>query len=195
MDPVKSGPGAIPGAEGARRPRIATAWLGGCSGCHMSFVDMDERLIDLAPLVDLVYSPIMDVKEFPRDVDATLVEGAVANDENLHQLKLIRERTKFLVSFGDCAVTGNVTAMRNPLRRAEPVLKRAYIENVDTNPRRPADPGVVPVLLDRVRPVHEVVSVDVFLPGCPPSADLIHFVLTELVAGRTPDLKDRLKYG
>jgi NAD-reducing hydrogenase small subunit len=181
MDPVK--------------PRIATAWLGGCSGCHMSFVDLDERLIELAPLVDLVYSPIMDVKEFPRDVDATLVEGAVANEENLHQIRLIRERTRFLVSFGDCAVTGNVTAMRNPLRRKDAVLKRAYIENVDTNPRRPSEPGVVPVLLDRVRPVHEVVPVDVYLPGCPPSADLIHFVLAELVAGRTPDLKDRLKYG
>jgi NAD-reducing hydrogenase small subunit len=190
MDPVKAPPGASP-----RKPRIATAWLGGCSGCHMSFVDMDERLIDLAPLIDLVYSPIIDVKEFPTDVDATLVEGAVANEENLHHLKLIRERTKFLVSFGDCAVTGNVTAMRNPLRKAEAVLKRAYIENVDLNPRRPADPGVVPVLLDRVRPVHEVVPVDVYLPGCPPSADLIHFVLTELVAGRIPDLKDRLKYG
>jgi NAD-reducing hydrogenase small subunit len=193
MDPVKAAPEAAPRPAG--KPRIATAWLAGCSGCHMSFVDMDERLIDLAPLVDLVYSPIMDVKEFPVDVDATLVEGAVANDDNLHQLKLIRERTKVLVSFGDCAVTGNVTAMRNPLRRAEAVLKRAYIENVDLNPRRPADPGVVPVLLDRVRPVHEVVPVDVFLPGCPPSADLIHFVLTELVAGRIPDLKDRLKYG
>ena len=199
MDPVKptapSPSPASPLSGGARKPRIATAWLGGCSGCHMSFVDMDERLIDLAPLIDLVFSPIMDVKEFPGDVDATLVEGAVANEENLHQLKLIRERTKFLVAFGDCAVTGNVTAMRNPLRRAEAVLKRAYIENVDLNPRRPADPGIVPVLLDRVRPVHEVVPVDVFLPGCPPSADLIHFVLTELVAGRIPDLKDRLKYG
>ena len=197
MDPVKPG-GTSPATTqpgGARKPRIATAWLGGCSGCHMSFVDLDERLIDLAPLVDLVYSPIMDVKEFPKDVDATLVEGAVANEENLHQIKLIRERTKYLVSFGDCAVTGNVTAMRNPLRRAEPVLRRAYIENVDTNPRRPADPGVVPALLDRVRPLHEVVPVDVYLPGCPPSADLIHFVLTELVAGRIPDLKDRLKYG
>lgn len=199
MDPVKAPPEAAHPAStrpgGTGKPRIATAWLGGCSGCHMSFVDMDERLIDLAPLIDLVYSPIMDVKEFPKDVDATLVEGAVANEENLHHLELIRERTKFLVSFGDCAVTGNVTAMRNPLRKAEAVLKRAYIENVDTNPRRPADPGVVPVLLDRVRPVHEVVPVDVYLPGCPPSADLIHFVLTELVAGRIPDLKDRLKYG
>jgi NAD-reducing hydrogenase small subunit len=161
----------------------------------MSFVDLDERLIEIAPLIDLVFSPIMDVKEFPKDVDATLVEGAVANDENLHQLKLIRERTKILVSFGDCAVTGNVTAMRNSLRRAAPVVERAYIENVDLFPRRPAEPGVVPVLLDRVQPVHEVVEVDVFLPGCPPSADLIHFVLTELVAGRTPDLGGRLKYG
>ena len=119
MDPVKPG-GPSPasaGPGGTRKPRIATAWLGGCSGCHMSFVDMDERIIDLAPLIDLVYSPIMDVKEFPLDVDATLVEGAVANEENLHHVKLIRERTKFLVSFGDCAVTGNVTAMRNPLRR------------------------------------------------------------------------------
>jgi NAD-reducing hydrogenase small subunit len=161
----------------------------------MSFLDMDERLAELAPLVDLVHSPLMDVKEFPENVDATLVEGAVANEENLLQIRLIRDRTKVLVAFGDCAVTGNVTAMRNPLRRAEPVLRRAYIENVDTSPRRPAEPGVVPVLLDRVRPVHEMVPVDVFLPGCPPSADLIHFVLTELVAGRTPDLKDRLKYG
>jgi NAD-reducing hydrogenase small subunit len=191
MDPVKP----AGGPDTPRKPRIATAWLGGCSGCHMSFVDLDERLIEIAPLVDLVYSPIMDVKEFPEDVDATLVEGAVANEQNLHELLKIRERSKILVSFGDCAVTGNVTAMRNPLRRAEAVLKRAYIENADVTPRRPSEPGIVPMLLDRVLPVHEVVAVDLFLPGCPPSADLIHFVLTELVAGRTPDLKDQLRYG
>ncbi len=198
MDPVKE-PAVRPAhpapAAGTRKPRIATAWLCGCSGCHMSFVDLDERLIEIASLVDLVYSPIMDVKEFPEEVDATLVEGAVANDDNLYQIRLIRKRTKVLVSFGDCAVAGNVTAMRNPLRLAEPVLKRAYIENADLNPRRPSQPGVVPPLLDRVRPIHEVVDVDVFLPGCPPSADLIHFVLSELVAGRTPDLHDQLRYG
>jgi NAD-reducing hydrogenase small subunit len=191
MDPLKP----AGGPDKPRKPRIATAWLGGCSGCHMSFVDLDERLIEIAPLVDLVYSPIMDVKEFPEDVDATLVEGAVANEQNLHEILKIRERSKILVSFGDCAVTGNVTAMRNPLRKAEAVLKRAYIENADVTPRRPSEPGIVPMLLDRVRPVHEVVAVDLYLPGCPPSADLIHFVLTELVAGRTPDLKDQLRYG
>jgi NAD-reducing hydrogenase small subunit len=189
MDPVKAAP------AGARKPRIATAWLGGCAGCHMSFVDLDERLIELAPLIELVYSPIMDVKEFPEDVDAALVEGAICNEQNLHEIKLIRQRTKYLVAFGDCAVTGNVPAMRNPLRRAEVVLKRAYIEIADVTPRRPSEPGIVPALFDRVRPLHEVVPVDVFLPGCPPSADIIHFVLSELVAGRIPDLHDRLRYG
>jgi NAD-reducing hydrogenase small subunit len=161
----------------------------------MSLMDLDERLIEIAPLIDLVYSPLMDVKEFPEDVDATLVEGAVANEENLHQIRLIRKRTRVLVSFGDCAVTGNVTAMRNPLRRAEAVLRRGYVENADVNPGWRGDPGVVPALLDRVRPLHEAVDVDVFLPGCPPAADLIHYVLTELVAGRTPVLQDRLRYG
>jgi len=195
VDPLKEDGATAEPAAAPRKPRLATAWLGGCSGCHMSFVDLDERLIEIAPLVELVYSPLMDVKEFPSDVDATLVEGAIANEQNLHEIRRIRERTRFLVAFGDCAVTGNVTAMRNPLRRAEAVLKRAYIENVDLTPRRPSEPGIVPALLDRVRPLHEVVPVDLYLPGCPPAADLIHFVLCELVAGRTPDLHDRLRYG
>ena len=127
--------------------------------------------------------------------NATLVEGAVANEENLELIKKIRERTKLLVSFGDCAVTGNVTAMRNPLRVAAPVIERSYLDETDLNPRRPSEPGIVPPLLDQVLPVHAVVPVDLFLPGCPPSADLIYFVLSELVDGRTPDLKDRLSYG
>jgi NAD-reducing hydrogenase small subunit len=178
------------------KPRVATAWLGGCSGCHMSFLDMDERLLDLAARVDIVFSPIMDVKQFPEGVDATLVEGAVANEDHLHHARLIRERTKFLVSFGDCAVTGNVTAMRNSLRRsADTVLQRVYVEGVDLKPCVPVEPGIVPPLLDRVRALHEVVPVDLYLPGCPPSADLIHFVLAELVEGRTPDLTRKLKYG
>ena len=182
MDPVK--------------PRVATAWLGGCSGCHMSFLDMDERLLDLAGKVDIVFSPIMDVKQFPEGVDATLVEGAIANQDHLHHARLIRERTKFLVSFGDCAVTGNVTAMRNSLRRsADSVLQRVYVEGVDLKPCVPVEPGIVPPLVDRVRALHEVVPVDLYLPGCPPSADIIHFVLAELALGRTPDLTRKLKYG
>ena len=179
----------------AGKVRLATVWLGGCSGCHMSFLDQDEILFDLARRVDLVYSPLADIKEYPEDVDVALVEGAIANEENLELAHVVRARTRTVVAFGDCAVTGNVTAMRNPLRKAEPVLKRAYIENADVTPRRPSEPGIVPTLFDRVRPLHEVVPVDLYLPGCPPSADLIHFVLSELVAGRTPDLHDRLRYG
>jgi NAD-reducing hydrogenase small subunit len=99
--------------------RLATVWLGGCSGCHMSFLDLDEWLITLAGQVRLVYSPIADVKEYPEGVDVALIEGAVANDEHLHLIRRVRRRTKHLVSFGDCAVTGNVTAMRNPLGATE----------------------------------------------------------------------------
>jgi NAD-reducing hydrogenase small subunit len=193
VDPVAAKKNAK--SEAPRKPRVATMWLGGCSGCHMSLMDLDERLIELAPKMDLVYSPVVDTKEYPEDVDAALIEGAVANEDNLELIKVIRARTKFLVSFGDCAVTGNVTAMRNPLRVASPVIERSYLDEADLNPRRPSEPGIVPPLLDQVLPVHAVVPVDLFLPGCPPSADLIYFVLSELVEGRTPDLKDKLSYG
>ena len=171
--------------------RLATVWLGGCSGCHMSFLDLDEWLITLAGQVRLVYSPIADVKEYPEGVDVALVEGAVANDEHLHFIRRIRRRTKHLVSFGDCAVTGNVTAMRNPLGTSEPVLTRAYLEGADIATQIPADPGILPVLLDRVMPVHEVVPVDTFLPGCPPPADRIQTVLEQVLAGKQPVLVGR----
>jgi len=177
------------------KARVATAWMGGCSGCHMSFLDLDERLIELAAKMDLVYSPVIDVKQFPENVDVTLVEGAVCNEEHLHQIKIIRERTKILIAFGDCAVAGNVTAMRNVLGSADEVLQRAYIENVTLKPQLPIEPGIVPALLPRVHPVHEIVEVDAFLPGCPPSADIIYFALSELLAGRKPDLTGRLIYG
>jgi NAD-reducing hydrogenase small subunit len=168
--------------------RLATVWLGGCSGCHMSFLDLDEWLIDLAGRVQLVYSPIADIKEYPEGVDVALVEGAVANDEHLHLIRRIRRRTKHVVSFGDCAVTGNVTAMRNPLGPAEHVLTRAYLEGADVAAQIPSDPGILPVLLDRVQPVHEVVAVETFLSGCPPPADRIRSVLEQLLSGTTPVL-------
>ncbi|HEX7489938.1 MAG TPA: hypothetical protein VF341_13590 [Anaeromyxobacteraceae bacterium] len=189
MDPV----GAL--AAGGRRPRVATVWLGGCSGCHMSFLDMDERLVDLAARMDLVFSPFLDVKRYPSGVDVVLVEGAIANEDHLRAIAEVRAKSRHLVSFGDCAVTGNVTACRNTLGSAAPVLARAYLENVTHTPRLPLAPGIVPPLLDRVRPLHEVVKVDFYLPGCPPSGDLIHFTLSELLAGRTPDLASRLRYG
>ena len=168
-------------------------WLSGCSGCHMSFLDQDELLIDLAKKVQLVYSPIADIKVFPENVDVTLVEGAVANEDQLSMLKQARARTKIMISLGDCAVTGNVTALRNVLENSdEVVLQRAYIENADVNLQIPTD---VPKLLKKVHPLHEVVKIDYFIPGCPPSAGLINYVLTELLSGRAPNMEGRSKYG
>jgi NAD-reducing hydrogenase small subunit len=174
------------------RPRLATVWLDGCSGCHMSFLDLDERLIEIDERAALVYSPLIDAKEYPDGVDVCLVEGAVATEEDLAKIRMIRERTRVLVSFGDCAVTSNVPGMRNPIG-ARPLLERAYLENATLNQQAPCE--VVPKLLSKAMPVHAVVQVDVFLPGCPPSADLIYAVLDDLLAGRRPDLSQRARFG
>jgi len=175
------------------KTNLATIWLSGCSGCHMSFLDQDELLIDLAKKVQLVYSPLADIKIFPENVAITLVEGAVGNNEQLNLLKQARARTKILVSLGDCAVTGNVTALRNAWSDSDKViLNRAYLEIVDVNPQIPTD---IPKLLKKVHSLHEIVKVDYFIPGCPPSADLINYVLTELLSGRIPNMENRSKYG
>ena len=170
---------------------LATVWLDGCSGCHMSLLDMDERLIELSSQFTLVYSPLVDRKTFPDRVDVTLVEGAVASEDDLKKIRKIREHTRVLVSLGDCALTGNVSAMRN-MCGVQPVMLRVYEQNV----LQPQVPTVgVPALLDRVRPVHEVVPVDVFVPGCPPSADTIYQVLSELLAGKVPTLEGVAHFG
>src|SRR5271166_2097375 len=167
------------------KPTLATVWLDGCSGCHMSFLDIDDRLLDLAARADLVYSPLVDRKDFPESVDITLVEGAVSSEEDMHKIRKVRAHTKILVSLGDCAVTSNVPAMRNrfPVER---VLHRAYVENVSEP--RPIPNALIPQLLDCVRPVHEVVPVDVYVPGCPPPADVIYQIVGDLIAGRQPSV-------
>lgn len=174
------------------KKKLATVWLDGCSGCHMSFLDLDERLIELAGKVDLVYSPLVDNKEFPPDVDLTLVEGAVSSEEDLHKIKTIRGRTKVLVSLGECAVTANVPAMRNPFT-VDSVYDRAYRETATLAPGTPNE--VIPRLLPYARPVHEVVAVDVYIPGCPPSADVIFYALSELLEGRQPELMSKTRFG
>jgi NAD-reducing hydrogenase small subunit len=178
--------------------RLATVWFGGCSGCHMSFLDLDEFLIDLADAVELVYSPVVDMKEYPEHVDVCLIEGAICNEDNLELLHKIRQRTKVLVSFGDCAVTGNMPAMRNQLglSNADDVLQRAYIDTAQDNPRLPKEEGIVPPLLERVMPVHEVVHVEHFLPGCPPPADRIKALVSQMLSGVAPKLEGpQLKFG
>ncbi|MGO8786821.1 MAG: NADP oxidoreductase [Terriglobia bacterium] len=172
--------------------RVATTWLDGCSGCHMSILDMDERLLELAGKIDVVFGPYVDHKEFPENVDVTLVEGAVSSEEDLEKLLKIRARSRLLVSLGDCAVTANIPSMRNPFK-VQDVLDRAYVENVTLNTGAPREG--VPTLLPKARPIHEFVSVDVYVPGCPPSADTIFLVLTDLLEGKCPELSAKTRFG
>ncbi len=149
----------------------------------MSFLDLDERLLELATKADLVYSPIVDIKEYPNDVDVVLVEGAVGNTEQRHLLAEIRGKTKILVAFGDCAITGNVPSLRNPIPREE-VLRAVYGDGEIPG----LDEGDVPKLLPQALPLHAAVKVDRFLPGCPPSADRIWKFVQGLLAGKRPEL-------
>jgi NAD-reducing hydrogenase small subunit len=144
--------------------RLATAWLSGCSGCHMSLLNMHLHLLEILALCDLVYSPLMDIKEYPAGVDIALVEGAVANEDNQVMAGIIRQRTGIVISLGDCAVNGNVSALRNPAGLAATVEK-SY-GKTDWNPE-------LARLAARVLPLHQVIRVDAFIPGCPPDPAVI----------------------
>lgn len=174
------------------KPKVASDWLAGCAGCHMSLLDMDERIVKLAELVDLRATPITDLKEPDESgVDVGVLEGGVNNTTNEEVAHRMRKRCKFLVALGDCAVFGGVPAMRNffPL---EDALRRAYVEteSTDENGRIPDDPELA--VQTRVRALHEVVPVDFHVPGCPPDADVIYYVLSELAQGRKPELTGKL---
>ena len=165
------------------RIRVATVWLDGCSGCHMSLLDIDERLLLLAERIELVYSPLVDAKVFPENVDLAIVEGAVSSEDDLERIRLVRARSARLLALGDCAVTSNVPGMRNAFSR-DALLRRAYIDNATLNPGIPDQH--IPRLLPQARPVHAWVAVDVFVPGCPPPADVIFETLAALIEGGTP---------
>jgi len=174
------------------KPKLATCSLAGCFGCHMSLLDIDERLLELVELVDLDKSPLDDKKEFDGVVDIGLVEGGCSNEHNVHVLREFRKHCKILVSVGACAINGGIPAMRNLVGLRE-CLEEAYLKGPTV-----ADGGVIPndpdlpLLLDRVYPAHAVVKIDYFLPGCPPSADTIWEGVKALLAGRTPALPYQL---
>jgi NAD-reducing hydrogenase small subunit len=176
-----------------KKIKLATIWFGGCSGCHMSFLDLDERLIELAEAADLVYSPIADAKEFPKDVDVTLVEGAVTNVDNLELAEQVRERSKLVVSFGDCAVTGNVTSLRNYLP-VEDLLTKVYHEGPGSVPKGLEEDHIMPALLPKVLPLHQVIKVDAYIPGCPPDPENIWEAVKMLLAGEPMELPQEMRY-
>lgn len=169
------------------KKKLATIWLGGCSGCHMSLLDIDERILELIKLADIVKCPIVDQKDFPEEVDIALVEGAVTSDEHWLELQHIRKHSKLLISFGDCAVTGNVSRLRNSFSKDE-VLDCSYVhaESNDQLGRAPDHP-VLLKLYEKVVPLHEVVHVDYYINGCPPSADQIFYILNEFLNDRVPE--------
>jgi NAD-reducing hydrogenase small subunit len=175
-----------------KKVKLATVWLDGCSGCHMSLLDMDAGVIALAGKVDLVYGPLVDAQEFPDGVDVTLVEGAVSSMEDMHKIQQIRQRTHVLISLGDCAVTSNVPSMRNSIP-VNKLLQRVYVEGADEGKMIPSDG--VPSLMKHARPVHEFVEVDMYVPGCPPPAKAILGVITDLLEGRKPEVKPKVKFG
>jgi NAD-reducing hydrogenase small subunit len=187
----KSAAAATPPAPA--KVRVATMWLSGCSGCHMSFLDLDERIVELVKVVDILYSPIVDVKEIP-DVDVGIVEGCVNNNEQEHELKKLRSRCKVLIALGDCAVTGNIPGLRNQFTLKDCLL-RAYEQTESTKISCIPNDPVVPVLNAKARPLQEFVKVDLSIPGCPPDADVIWYALTELLAGRMPQWTEKnLRY-
>lgn len=171
------------------KPVIATASLAGCFGCHMSFLDIDDRILKLIELVEFNKSPINDIKTFTKPVDVGLIEGGCCNSENVETLRSFRKNCKVLVSVGECAIMGGLPAMRNgiPVREC---LEEAYLNSPTVAPEDRLIPNdeEIPIVLDKVYPCHEVVKIDYFLPGCPPSADLIWEALTALVEGRPLNL-------
>ena len=174
-------------AHAPRKLRLATASLAGCFGCHMSFLDIDERLFELVEHVEFDRSPLTDIKHVGH-CDIGLIEGGLCNAENVLVLREFRANCKTLVAVGACAITGGLPAQRNHMDVGV-MLTEVYRTRagMSSNSRIPNDPEL-PLPLNKVHPVHEVVHVDYFLPGCPPSADAFWSFLTDLMAGRTPHL-------
>jgi len=171
----------------AEKLKVATCSLAGCFGCHMSLLDLDERLLDLLEVVEFDRSPINDIKHISQPVDLGLIEGGVCNAENVHVLLEFRKNCKILVAVGECGITGGIPSMRNSLTLKE-CLEESYIRGIGMENAQIPDDLEIPLLLDKVRPLHHIVKIDYFLPGCPPSADAFWHFLTELVAGRDPSL-------
>jgi len=177
------------------KPLVATGHFTGCFGCHMSILDIDERILDLVEIVEFDKSPINDIKRFSRPVDIGLVEGGISNDENVEFLRMFRENCKILIAWGDCAVFGGINCMRN-FMSVDEVLREGYVNTPSTvNPKGVIPGQDLPALLPKAIPVDYAVKVDVHVPGCPPDADTILYVFSEILEGRMPKVPvDMMRY-
>ncbi|MFC1614324.1 F420-nonreducing hydrogenase [Gemmatimonadota bacterium] len=173
----------------AKKVTVATTWLQSCSGCHIALFDLHEELLDVLKLIDIKYSPIMDIKEVP-EVDLGIVEGAVANEDNEEVLKTFREKSKTIVALGTCACFGGVPGLRNLFRRQD-ILQRGYVDTESTVDGKIPAGKEIPPLKKHVKPLDQVVKVDFYIPGCPPLPSAIKDTLVSLVEGKTPEVKTR----
>ena len=172
--------------------KIGTCWLDGCSGCHMTLLDIDEGIVAVLNKADIVFGPLVDAQEWPDGVDVALIEGAVSNQDDLKLAQTARAHSKVVVALGDCAVTGNVPSLRNGITVSK-LLERVYVEGATVRPGVPTDG--VPTLLKQAEPLHSAIEVDVYVPGCPPKPNSILLVLNELLEGREPDVGSKLRFG
>lgn len=173
------------------RLKLASTSLAGCFGCHMSFLDIDERLFPLLERVEFDRTPLTDIKTLGPDIDIGLIEGGVCNAENVEVLRSFRARCRILVAMGACAINGGLPAQRNHFP-VHAILEEVYCTGPGLGQALiPNDPEL-PLPLDKVHPIHEIVRVDYVMPGCPPSAELIWQVLSALLAGREPVLPAEL---
>ena len=182
--------------------KFALYWAASCGGCEIAVLDIDEKILDLLEFAEIVFWPVaMDYKY--RDVesmddaaiDVTFFNGAIRNSENEHLAKLLRQKSKTLISFGSCACTGGVLGLANQ-GTADDILKIAYQTTASTkNPdkifptsthRSNAGEITLPELNPILKPLHQIVEVDYFIPGCPPATQTIIDAMANIREGKLP---------
>jgi F420-non-reducing hydrogenase small subunit len=169
----------------ADKVKLGNIWLSVCSGCELAVADIQEAIVDVLGLADFEFMPVlMDVKyDEWTDVDVAIVSGGIRNDENRELALKVREKAKVVIALGTCACYGGLFGLGN-LWTPEELAQEAYVNSESTYNDEEIIPSEgVPHLESRVRPLSDVIDVDLSLPGCPPRSDLIAQIVMALLQG------------